>query len=189
MGDKYGIGKARGGIARAQSLSSERRSNIAKTAAAARWTGAIKQATHGSVDHPLRIGDIEIPCYVLADGTRVLSQRGLVGGIGMSHSGSSRTGEPRLAVFFDNLAAKGTDIKDLSARIRSPIRFNPTGGGRDAYGFEATILADICDVVLSARKAGHLLEQQSHIADRCEILVRGFARVGIIALVDEATGL
>jgi len=27
-----------------------------------------------------------------------------------------------------------------------------------------------------------------HLADRCEILVRGFARIGIIALVDEATG-
>jgi hypothetical protein len=32
------------------------------------------------------------------------------------------------------------------------------------------------------------LAQQSHIADQCELLVRGFARVGIIALVDEATG-
>ncbi len=27
-----------------------------------------------------------------------------------------------------------------------------------------------------------------HIADQCEVLLRGFARVGIIALVDEATG-
>jgi hypothetical protein len=49
-------------------------------------------------------------------------------------------------------------------------------------------LADICDVVLAARKAGDLHHQQHHIADRCEILMRGFARVGIIALVDEATG-
>jgi hypothetical protein len=49
-------------------------------------------------------------------------------------------------------------------------------------------LADICDVVLTARRAGKLQAQQMHIADRCEILVRGFARVGIIALVDEATG-
>jgi hypothetical protein len=55
-------------------------------------------------------------------------------------------------------------------------------------GYPATILADICDVVLAARKAGVLQKQQEHIADQCEILVRGFARVGIIALVDEATG-
>jgi len=50
------------------------------------------------------------------------------------------------------------------------------------------ILADICDAVLSARKAGALQKQQEHIAEQCEILLRGFARVGIIALVDEATG-
>jgi hypothetical protein len=49
-------------------------------------------------------------------------------------------------------------------------------------------LADICDVVLSARKQGILVPQQVHIADQCELLVRGFARIGIIALVDEATG-
>ena len=30
--------------------------------------------------------------------------------------------------------------------------------------------------------------QQLHIAEQCETLVRGFARVGIIALIDEATG-
>jgi hypothetical protein len=55
-------------------------------------------------------------------------------------------------------------------------------------GYPATILADVCDVVLAARKAGDLHHQQHHIADRCELLVRAFARVGIIALVDEATG-
>ena len=31
----------------------------------------------GATDHPLVIGDIEIPCYVLEDETRVLVQRGM----------------------------------------------------------------------------------------------------------------
>jgi len=187
MNDTDNSGKARGGLARAQSLTADRRQEIAKEAAMARWSEPLKLATHGSTDHPLKIGIIEIPCYVLDDGTRVLSQRGLTGGIGMSASGGSKAGEQRLAVFFDTLASKGTDIKDLSTRIRNPIGFKPPGGGR-AYGFEATILADICDVILAARQAGHLHEQQRHLAERAEILVRGFARVGIIALIDEATG-
>ena len=55
-------------------------------------------------------------------------------------------------------------------------------------GYEATILADICDAVLEARKQGKLTKRYERIAAQCEILVRGFARVGIIALVDEATG-
>lgn len=53
---------------------------------------------------------------------------------------------------------------------------------------KATVLADICEAVLQARADGKLMHQQGNIAKRCEILVRGFARVGIVALVDEATG-
>jgi hypothetical protein len=37
-------------------------------------------------------------------------------------------------------------------------------------------------------KVGALQKKEEHIADRCEMLVRGFARVGIIALFDEAVG-
>ena len=37
-------------------------------------------------------------------------------------------------------------------------------------------------------KADRLQKQQEHIVAQCEILVRGFAIVGINALVDEATG-
>lgn len=181
-------GRAKGGVARAKSLTKGRRAAIAKKAAAARWADDIKQATHGSEDHPLKIGDIEIPCYVLEDDTRVLSQRGLQGGIGMSLSGG-RAGEQRIAAFLEGLADRGLkETEDLIQRIQTPIKFMPVGGGRSAYGYEATILADICDAVLSARKIGVLLPNQIRIADQCEILVRGFARVGIIALVDEATG-
>ena len=184
--DSTPVGRERGGHARARALDADQRSAIAKQGATVRWS-PLAIATHGSSDHPLKIGDIEIPCYVLEGGTRVLSQRGLQGGIGMS-SGGARAGEQRMAVFLDALASKGIDIKELSARIRNRIRFSPPGGGPHAYGYEATILADICDVVLAARKKQVLQPQQSHIADRCEILIRGFARVGIIALVDEVTG-
>ena len=42
--------------------------------------------------------------------------------------------------------------------------------------------------MLSARDTGKLLKSQIHIAAQCELIMRGLARVGIIALVDEATG-
>lgn len=41
---------------------------------------------------------------------------------------------------------------------------------------------------LQARKEIELSPRQAIIADQCEILIRAFARVGITALVDEATG-
>ena len=145
-------------------------------------------AVYGAPDRPLKIGDIEIPCYVLEGDIRVLSQRGLQTGIGMSISGGS-AGEQRLPRFIESIVSKGIEANDLTARIREPIKFVPPGGGSIAYGYEATILVDICDAVLAARKAGGILQkQQEHIADQCEILLRGFARLGIIALIDEATG-
>ena len=68
-----------------------------------------------------------------------------------------------------------------------PLKFR-TPKGNLANGYPATLLADLCDVVIEARNAGVLQKQQTHIARRCELLMRGFARLGIIGLVDEATG-
>jgi hypothetical protein len=186
-------GKARGGIARAAKLSPARRSEIAQKAALKRWgdveaQGELPNAVFGSSERPLIIGGIEIPCYVLEDRRRVLVQRALQTSIGMSTSGGSE-GAQRLAIFVEGLARKGVDCNDLAVRIRNPILFRPTGGGKAAYGYEATIINDVCDAVLDARKIkGALAPQQQHFAKQCELLLRGLARVGIIDLVDRATG-
>ena len=150
-------------------------------------TSPIKQAIYGSPDHPLKIGDLEIPCYVLEDGKRMLHQRGLVSALGMGRGGSSEGGGDRLAKFTAQDRLKEFVSKQLLELTGEPIKFR-TPRGQIAYGYEATVLADICEAVLAAREVGLLQKQQEHIADRCQILMRGFARVGIIALVDEATG-
>jgi len=151
----------------------------------------IVQATHGSIDHPLRIGDFEIPCYVLEDGRRVLVQQGLLKALGMSPGGSGVSRRiqsgTRLSKFIAGKSIQPFVQDTLVEAVSNPIVFRNTKGAK-AYGFEATVLADICDAILEARKEKKLDRQQEHIAERCEILVRGFARVGIIALVDEATG-
>ncbi|WP_291204333.1 P63C domain-containing protein [Hyphomonas sp.] len=180
-------GKAKGGAARMALLTTEQRKAQAKKGAAARWSGEVKQATHGSEDHPLRIGNIDIACYVLDDGRRVLQQSGLIGALNMSHGGSYSKGGDRLAKFTAQGRLKPFVSSELIDRTAEPIRFRTTSGSL-AYGYEATVLADICEAVLAARSAGVLQKQQEHIARQAEILVRGFARIGIIALVDEATG-
>ena len=144
----------------------------------------------GAPDKPLVIGPFEIPCYVLEGEVRVLVQRQLQMGVGMS-SGGGKDGSRRLAGFLEKLAEKsktpnGSAIR-AAERVRNPIEFYLPGGGI-AHGYPASLLVDICDAVLEARKLQILHDRQSHIADRCEILVRGFARIGINALVDEATG-
>jgi P63C domain len=182
------LGGLKGGKARAAKLTPEQRSEIAKKGAQTRWANQketrIREVLCGSEDQPLRIHGIEIPCYVLDDDTRVITHRGLQRSLGMAESG----GAQRMVNLLQRLRDKGLDSKDLAARIENPIEFRFGKGGRTAFGYEATILADLCDVILAARKADILLKQQEHFAEHAEILVRGFARVGIIALVDEATG-
>ena len=180
-------GKAKGGYARAAKYTSEERKEIATKAANTRWDHTIVKATHGSPDHPLKIGDLEIPCYVLSDGRRVLHHRGLVSALGMARGSSSKGGGDRLVHFLSGKALEPFISADLTSVTEHPIKFKAPNG-QTAYGYEAQILADICDAVLEARKQHRLQKQQEHIADRCEVLLRGFARVGIIALVDEATG-
>lgn len=183
-------GRFKGGDARAKKLSPEERSDIAKKAANARWKEDVPQAICGSPDHPLRIGDgegaIEIPCYVLENGKRVLHQRAMVDALDMSRGSSGGSGGDRLAKFVTGNAIKPF-MEDKLLSVTEPIKFR-TPSGNLGYGYDATILADICEAVLKARDKGVLQKQQEHIATRCEVLVRGFARVGIIALVDEATG-
>src|SRR5579863_7262931 len=187
------LGASKGGRARAKVLTREQRQAIGRAAIEARWRKAgklteVPVATHGSPDRPLRIGELEIPCYVLADGRRVLVQRGMLSSLDMKQGTAGRGGGDRLAKFVATKSLAPFVSKELADMIKNPIRFQPPTGGNIAYGYEATLLADLCDVVLAARKARALHYQQEHIAEQCEILVRGFARVGIIALVDEATG-
>jgi hypothetical protein len=105
----------------------------------------------------------------------------------MKQGTAGRGAGDRLAKFISTKSINPFVPKDLADVITHPIIFR-TPSGVVAYGYEATVLADLCDAVLDARKQGKLNYQQEHIAAQCEILVRGFARVGIVALVDEATG-
>src|ERR1700730_15657349 len=72
-------GKAKGGVARAEALSPDKRKEIAKKAAATRWDDSIPEATHIG---ELKIGDLSLPCAVLPDGTRLISQGGLTTAFG-----------------------------------------------------------------------------------------------------------
>ena len=140
----------------------------------------------GAPDKPLVIGDIEIPAYVLEDETRVLSQRGFLGAIGRSVSRPAGSGE-QLPAFLSSERLKPFISNELAA-ASNPILFQPPDGGRSAYGYPATLLPQVCEVYLKARDAGVLQKQQTHIAEKADIIIRGLATVGVIALVDEATG-
>lgn len=177
-------GRAKGGVQRAINASPERLSEIGRLGAEIK---KLPRATHGAADKPLVIGDIEITCYVLEDGRRVLAQRGLQQGIGLSQGGG-HTGARRIAEFLARLEKKGIFINDLIARANSPIRFVPPHGGNPADGYDATILPDICAAIIAADQSGALDKRLKRVAERAATLQHGFATIGIIALVDEVTG-
>jgi hypothetical protein len=55
-------------------------------------------------------------------------------------------------------------------------------------GYDASVLAAVCNIWLKAREAKKLMPQQLAKAQKAEILTRALAQTGIIALIDEATG-
>jgi hypothetical protein len=175
---------SKGGKARAARLTRSERSEIARAGALARWGSDTTAINDGA----LSIGDREIKCAVLADGRRVLNQQTFLQTLGRARSAKGKTGSAAggLPPF---LAAANLHefITDELREMLEPIPYRPITGGR-AFGYQAEILPLVCDVYLAARKEGRLLQSQVPIAEMSEILVRSLARVGIIALVDEATG-
>lgn len=183
------LSKVKGGLARAEALTKEERSEIAKKGAAARWGIGIPKATHRG---ELNIGNKIIPCYVLEDGTRILARDGFLKAIGRVGKPKSRRGDEDvfdLPIFLRAENLKPFITEDLMQSSKT-LLFQPQTGGEDRvlFGHKAELLPQVCEVFLDAREAGVLKKNQMHIADACKIVYRGFATIGIIALVDEATG-
>lgn len=193
-----GRGAAKGGRARAESLSPSERQEIAQRAARVRWAKAGKevevederdflarftQPAVAATEKPysmfkgtLAIGDVGLQCHVLNDGRRVLTQREVVRAI----SGGRVSGS-----YLQNIP--GFDVASLPNRV---ILFTDPQGPQVNHGFEATLLIEICEAYLQARdrKDGSLRPNQENIARAADLIVRACARVGIEALIDEATG-
>jgi len=172
-----------GGKARAESLSKEDRSEIAKKAAQTKWDNP--RALFGSPDKRLKVGDRELECYVLEGGERVLSGRGMQEALGLGQAHGSL-----LKDFVGQKSIIPYINKELAMELDQPIRFiRPGRGGILAAGFKAETLPNICDAVLEARNSGALTgKRQLEVAKQCEIVVRALSRVGINALIDEVTG-
>lgn len=186
--DREPAGRGRGGRARAVKLTPEERSDIARKAASARWDRSVCEAVYGSPNKPLCIGDIEIECYVLDDGTRVLTQATFLEALGRHRKANVRRegGDDPMPPILQGKALLPFITEEIRTKAR-PITFQLPQGGR-ASGYNAEMLPAVCELYLKLRDSGNLPKQQEHVARQADILIRGLARVGIIALVDEATG-
>jgi hypothetical protein len=173
-------------------LSDERRREIAREAAVARWSVDIPQASH---DGPLRIGNREIFAAVLPSGKRLISQGTFLQAIGRSRTPKAGTGGLTTVdglPFFLQAEQLQPFVTDELIESTTPILFRMKSGQR-TIGYDARLLPSVCEVYLKFRDhcladTGKIPVQYKHIIEACDVLMRGLATVGIIALVDEATG-
>jgi len=141
----------------------------------------IQMATHSG---HVTIGDLSLPCYVLEDGSRVLSERGVLSSLGMTPG--ARDSDEKLPRYLRGKNIIGFIDEELKEKLSKPVWFKYKDVNRK--GLPASLLPEICNVWLKARDANALIRKQVNTAKMADILMRGLAHVGIIALVDEATG-
>jgi len=137
----------------------------------------------------LNLNNFEIPCYVNNKGERILASRQMQTALKIeedSKNGKQVSGK-RLVRFFNqkSLQPVFSLIEDRSLLIPIKDEYNK----RKIVGYNAKALPAICDAILKGRRDGKLVgSRQKIIAEQCEILISAFAQIGIIALIDEATG-
>lgn len=184
--------KVAAAVARKESLTPSRRAEIARKAAEVRWEGTTPKATHeGEFD----LGGQTVSCAVLPNGTRLITQATFLRALGRSRSPKAGTGVLVTAdeqlPFFLQAKALQPFIDEELAMSTNPIFYRTVSGGR-GVGFDARLLPKVAEVYLRYRDArledGKSLGQYEPIVKSADILMRGLANVGIVALVDEATG-
>lgn len=184
--------KAKGGHARAEKLSPEERSGIARKAADARWSGDMPVASH---EGKFSLGEMEVSCAVLPNGKRLITQATFLRALGRSRSPKGGTGVLSTVdgtpFFLQAEVLKPFINQDLLAST-TPL-FYRTKDGQKGVGYDAAILPLVAEVYLKYRDAAQLEKgsvdaRYYKMVAAADILVRGLAQVGIIALVDEATG-
>ena len=183
--------QAKGGLARREALSADERKEIARKAADARWSADVPQASH---DGTVSVGGKPIYAAVLPNGKRLLSQGQFLQAIGRSRTPKAGTGALTVdgLPFFLQAEVLKPFISEELRQSTTPIFFK----GKDArkqVGYDAQLLPQVCEVYLKYRddsleKGGKVSSQYEHIVKACDVLMRGLAQVGIIALIDEATG-
>ncbi len=184
--------KVKAGKARSSSLTAERRKEIARQGALARWDADVPIAEH---EGDFQLGSDDISAAVLPNGKRLITQATFLRALGRSRSPKAGTGVlstvDGIPFFLQAEVLKPFIDNDLIMST-TPIFYKTKTAGR-GVGYDAELLPSVCEVYLKFRD--YLLEnnkkvptQYTHIIKACDILMRGLAHVGIIALVDEATG-
>lgn len=163
------------GLARAAALAPERRIEIAKQGALAKW--GYKSTHKGNFKQDF---GMDVECYILDDEkkTAMISQTGMGQAIGLGKSGS------RLPEFIDREKIAPYIGHELREKLSNPVIFQGIRSGVNSpkpivHGYDITILIDLCDAIIKADAEGKLLDRQLHIVRQAQVIRTASAKLGI----------
>jgi hypothetical protein len=131
---------------------------------------------------PLRIGNASIMAFVLNDKRRMLSGRSVTKALGLTGRGVG------MARFLNSESLQPYFSDKLRDALENPVLFTVSPGLPLAMGYEAWVLPELCHTLVDAFEGGVLHPLLAKTVQNAKSLIRGFSTVGIIALIDEATG-
>jgi hypothetical protein len=176
----------KGGINRMKQLSAEERLEFSRKGNLEKSNPSVPRETHSGV---LKIGDTELKCGVLSDGRRVLSCGSITKIMGRGKPNADAIKKARGAGIPSFLTANNLKPFVVNEKSMTPaLVVYKSKEGKRAQGYECSVLTLACDAYLSGRDAGVLSKEQLVLAKQCEIIMRGLAKTGLIALIDECTG-
>ena len=153
----------------------------------------ILKATH---EGTLPIGNVTLTVAVLENGQRIISQNAVFKAFGRPVRGGRNRGdqiEGKMPGLIDAKNLKPFISNELMGVI-NPMIYIDKYTGKEAQGYDSSILALICEVYLDALKVHSvnkkpvLTSKQLPNAQAAEVLSRVLMKVSIIALIDEVTG-
>jgi hypothetical protein len=205
-------GRAKGGHARAAALTPDERSESARKAAAARWAKPESPSVEDDESEPegqeevldpvpampiarwrgtLNIVGLEVPCYVLDDGQKI---------IGRTSATELLTGIKGGGALEKYIAVKALEPfinKNLVLERFVPFRLLEVEGLEKAVkGLPADLMIEVCQGFVAAlqssfdpnSKLPKLTDRQIEMAIKASAFLSACAKVGLEALIDEATG-
>lgn len=187
---KKDLTKVPGGKARAEALPDERRKQIAKDAATARWAEArpLQAIKRGNFKDEF---GIDVDCYVLNDAQKsaVISQRGFASALNIKNSSGTA-----LSRFIRGSAISNALGSELLEKLSKPLIFKglPAGPGEppvDAiHGSDVTLLIDVCKALVQASADGKLRSSYDDIVKQAQVILSASAKAGIKGLVYALSG-
>lgn len=147
-----------------------------------------KEYLFGQIDIPGC--NIHIDCYVLDNGKRVLTQRGIQKILGIP---STKSGDilKNFLLSYNTYKDKPGNYKTIESGFNEVCSFERKGAGGaqlDAKAYDAIFLIDICHFIQDLDKIGILPIEWKFLNKNATIIERAFSKLGIYAYIDEATG-